>query len=121
MHLGMAGRFVLMKSLPPAAADSVRLRLRGTNHTADLIGPMRCALIDLAECNAIIAKLGPDVLRRDVQSNRIVTLTALEPQRTEADGRFYVYKRDRCLECGSPVRAWNLMGRTVYACMKCQR
>lgn len=193
VHLGMAGRFVLMKSPPPPAGDAVRLRLEGSSHAADLVGPMRCALIDAAACDAIIAKLGPDILRRNadperawakiratekpvgallmdqsvvagvgniyrcevlflarvsparpgkrlkheefealwsllvrlmrrgVQSNRILTLAALEPERAEGDGRFYVYKRDRCLECGAPVRAWNLMGRTVYACMTCQR
>lgn len=193
MHLGMAGRFLLMKSPPPAAADSVRLRLEGANRTADLIGPMRCALIEAAERDALVARLGPDVLRRDanperawakirstrkpvgallmdqsvvagvgniyrcealfltrisparpgkrlnheefealwallvrlmrrgVQSNRILTLGALEPGKAETNGRFYVYKREQCLECGSPIRAWNLMGRTAYACMECQR
>ncbi|TYB39251.1 formamidopyrimidine-DNA glycolase [Micromonospora sp. AP08] len=28
----------------------------------------------------------------------------------------WVYKRERCRRCGSPVRTWQLGGRTAYAC-----
>ena len=39
---------------------------------------------------------------------------------TEQDGR-HVYKQARCGRCGHDVRAWDLAGRTAYACEACQR
>jgi endonuclease-8 len=35
------------------------------------------------------------------------------------DGR-YVYRRDACHRCGTPVRRWDLAGRWAYACERCQ-
>ncbi len=193
IHLGMAGRFTLFKTPAPPPSEQIRLRLEGAMYTADLRGPMRCALVTEQERKGLIVSLGPDILRDDadperawerirktvratgallldqkvvagvgniyrcealfltgiepgrpgnslgrdefnalwallrrlmrigVQKNRILTLAALEPEKATDDGRFYVYKRDSCLRCGSTIRVWTLSGRTVYACPKCQR
>lgn len=54
------GRFV-----PPAPRGAVRLRLIGSDGCADLTGPSACEVITGAEKRDVIAKLGPDPLRKD--------------------------------------------------------
>ena len=34
--------------------------------------------------------------------------------------RVYVYGQRMCAHCGSPIRVWDLAGRTAYACETCQ-
>lgn len=70
MHLGMAGRFTLVKSPAPTPSDQIRLRLEGPTHTADLRGPMRCALITDKQRRDVIAMLGPDILREDADPDK---------------------------------------------------
>jgi formamidopyrimidine-DNA glycosylase len=51
------------------------------------------------------------MMGRAVDEGRIVT--------RPPDGRA-VYKQDRCADCGAPVAAYDLQGRTAYACPACQ-
>jgi endonuclease-8 len=60
-----------------------------------------------------------------VRAGRIVTVDRAElglPRgRVPRDKTTYVYKREHCLRCGTPVRRWDLAGRWCYACPTCQR
>jgi formamidopyrimidine-DNA glycosylase len=65
------------------------------------------------------------MLRQGVKDNRIVTVDPKEvgiarSKITRRDAT-YVYKRDTCLRCGSPIQRWAMGGRTCYACPGCQR
>lgn len=78
VHLGLIGVFHVKPrsvpgraSMPPSEpASTVRLRMVGTTHAADLRGPMICALIDGDRRSAIEARLGPDPLDPDADPHR---------------------------------------------------
>ncbi|MGO1949771.1 MAG: Fpg/Nei family DNA glycosylase [Mycobacteriaceae bacterium] len=61
IHLGLIG--TLGFEPPAAPRGQVRLRIANDDIAADLRGPQRCALINPAEEDAAIAKLGADPLR----------------------------------------------------------
>jgi len=66
VHLGLFGRFATHEQLPPPVpTESVRLRLVGTRAALDLSGPTICRLTGPAGRDAVVARLGPDPLRRD--------------------------------------------------------
>lgn len=63
-------------------------------------------------------------LRRGVRQQRIITVDRAEIGKpwsriTRAEAT-YVYQRDACRRCGSPIRRWDLAGRWAYACESCQ-
>ena len=61
------------------------------------------------------------MLKAGVKAGRIVTVAPAERRlMTERDKNTYVYKRDDCLRCGTPVRRWAMAGRWCYACPTCQ-
>jgi len=64
VHLGLIGSFVAGLGTPPAPKGAVRLRLVGESGWLDLRGAMVCELITPAERAALLARLGPDPLRR---------------------------------------------------------
>jgi endonuclease-8 len=71
VHLGLAGRFDLMKKQPPPPPRaSVRVRLAGPVHTVDLRGPLICEIVDEAARAKIIAYLGPDPIRKHTSHAR---------------------------------------------------
>jgi endonuclease VIII len=57
------------------------------------------------------------MLRAGVRSNRIVTVR--RDERTDR-GNTYVYKRDRCLRCTTPIEPLRVANRTCYHCPTCQ-
>ena len=63
------------------------------------------------------------MMRRATAEGRIITVDAADGVDRESipehDGR-HVYKQERCRRCGHDVRAWDLGGRTAYACETCQ-
>lgn len=63
VHLGLIGKFrpVALDAEPP---ETVRLRLEGPTAAWHLTGPQTCGVINPDERAAIIARLGPDPLRR---------------------------------------------------------
>jgi endonuclease-8 len=70
VHLGLYGKF-RDGSLPaPAARGALRLRLVGGGHWLELRGPTACEVLTDTERRTVLARLGPDPLRRrpDVQA-----------------------------------------------------
>ncbi|MEV7868987.1 DNA-formamidopyrimidine glycosylase family protein [Streptomyces sp. NPDC088124] len=63
VHLGLFGKLGFGTDPAPPPADTVRLRLTGGGHYADLRGPTTCALITAPEKQAVHDRLGPDPLR----------------------------------------------------------
>ena len=65
------------------------------------------------------------MLREGVRTNRIATVPPRERDRRESPGRGkdrFVYHRTGlpCRRCGTPVTAWELANRQMYACPQCQ-
>jgi endonuclease-8 len=69
VHLGLFGRWALGTGEPPAPRGALRLRLvggpPGERRWAELRGPTACRLLDDAGRAHLLARLGPDPLRRD--------------------------------------------------------
>lgn len=72
VHLGLYGAFTEwpVPAVPGAAGlpepvGQVRMRMVGTDYGTDLRGPTVCEVIDEGRVSAVLAKLGPDPLRRD--------------------------------------------------------
>ncbi len=67
IHLGLYGKFRvsdLEDGSPPPPRGLVRLRMIGRKVAIDLNGPTICSLCTAAERRSILARLGPDPLRR---------------------------------------------------------
>ena len=78
IHLGLFGK-VFHHALEhgvaaPAPRDTVRYRVEAAGsdggHAIDLVGATACELLDEAEVDAIIARLGPDPIREDADPER---------------------------------------------------
>ncbi len=93
VHLGLYGTWVRERTPAPEPWGAVRLRLTGASWYADLRGPTTCELLDPYGRDLVLARLGPDPLRRDSDP-----------------GLF----RDRVLRSRSPIGAL-LMDQSVLA------
>lgn len=197
VHLGLFGKFrVHLGPMPPAPIGMVRMRMSTDAATIDLAGPTACSIGTRDERDAIVARLGPDPLRRDakpavavdrilrskqaigtvlldqsiisgvgnvyraealfvhgihparqgqrcdraeleglwativamlrrgVKDNRIVTIDRREfpvpSGRLRRGEATYVYHREHCLRCGTPIQTVDLGGRPCYYCPSCQ-
>ncbi|MBI5089631.1 MAG: Fpg/Nei family DNA glycosylase [Actinobacteria bacterium] len=197
VHLGLFGKFrVHLGDVPPAPIGMVRMRLSTDVATIDLAGANTCAIGTRDDRDAIVARLGPDPLRRDakpalavdrmvrskqpmgallldqsvisgvgnvyraealfvhgihpsrpgnactrdeleqlwvtitamlrrgVKDNRIVTvdrrLVPVPKGKLRRGEATYVYHRDLCLRCGTPIQTVELGGRPCYFCPHCQ-
>ena len=63
-----------------------------------------------------------DLMGQSVEDGRIASVPLPSAERAalpEAEARM-VYKQAACRACGTPVEAWDLAGRTAYACPNCQ-
>lgn len=64
------------------------------------------------------------MLRQGVKDDRIVTVDRrripIPPGKFRRGDTTYVYHRDICLKCGTPVRTVKLGGRSCYFCPTCQ-
>lgn len=67
VHLGLYGKFneFTVDAGVPEPVGQVRMRIVGTEFGTDLRGPTACEVVDEAEVSAILARLGPDPLRKD--------------------------------------------------------
>jgi len=65
VHLGLYGRFTDGTGDPPPPVGEVRLRMVGRRNWLDLRGPAACEVLAPPEVDALLARLGPDPLRRD--------------------------------------------------------
>jgi len=64
VHLGLYGKFTEQPVPMPAPVGQVRMRMVGEEYGTDLRGPTACEVIHQVEVDDIIARLGPDPLRR---------------------------------------------------------
>jgi endonuclease-8 len=72
VHLGLYGTWVRSAAPAPEPWGAVRLRLANDTWYADLRGPTACDLVGADGRAAILARLGPDPLRRDADPQRVV-------------------------------------------------
>jgi endonuclease-8 len=79
VHLGLIGKWARQPSPPAEPVGQVRLRLEGEGATWDLAGPATCALVTPEEARAVVARLGPDPLRRDADPERFVDRVLRSP------------------------------------------
>lgn len=64
VHLGLFGKVWTAEQPAAAPGPTVRMRLATDEWFADLVGPTRCQLIDGDQRSLLLARLGPDPLRR---------------------------------------------------------
>jgi len=75
IHLGLFGRFRTAKLFTKLSAKlpvkeprgAVRVRMISTTHVVDINGPNTCEVLDPPQLDALIARIGPDVLRSDAE------------------------------------------------------
>lgn len=81
VHLGLFGRFRVHPG-PEAvpAVGEVRMRMRSAVATVDLSGPTACTIGTSEDRDAIVARLGPDPLRRDAVPQRAIDRMARSRQ-----------------------------------------
>jgi formamidopyrimidine-DNA glycosylase len=65
VHLGLGGRIEGGEGPPPQARGAIRLRLIAPDAWMDLRMPMICELVDASRRDAIVARLGPDLIDGD--------------------------------------------------------
>ncbi|MEX1176831.1 MAG: DNA-formamidopyrimidine glycosylase family protein [Nitriliruptor sp.] len=71
IHLGLFGKVLVSEVPPPAPRETSRYRVVGEEHAIDLVGATACDLLTPAEvAAAIVARLGPDPIRRDADPDR---------------------------------------------------
>ncbi|WP_421845002.1 Fpg/Nei family DNA glycosylase [Mycobacterium sp.] len=74
VHLGLYGTFTEWEqpagALVPEPVGQVRMRMVGAAYGTDLRGPTVCELLDEAQVGEVVARLGPDPLRRDADPSR---------------------------------------------------
>lgn len=65
IHLGLYGTFAEQPTPMAEPVGQVRMRLVGADYGTDLRGPTACEVIDELQVADIVARLGPDPLRKD--------------------------------------------------------
>ncbi len=65
IHLGLFGKFTSGTGEPPTPRGALRLRLQTDQIWTDLRGPTACELLEPPQIDALLARLGPDPIRRD--------------------------------------------------------
>lgn len=65
IHLGLFGRIRTGKQPVKPPRGAVRVRLISDTHGVDINGPNTCEVLDDIELAALVARIGPDVLRAD--------------------------------------------------------
>ena len=70
VHLGLYGAFTDSEVPMGPPVGEVRMRMVGADFGTDLRGPTACDVLDEAQVDAVLARLGPDPLRRDADPAR---------------------------------------------------
>ena len=70
IHLGLYGSFTELAVPVPEPVGQVRLRIETETAGTDLRGPTACEIYHPADLEALVARLGPDPLRRDADPDR---------------------------------------------------
>ncbi|MEO6630001.1 MAG: DNA-formamidopyrimidine glycosylase family protein, partial [Aquihabitans sp.] len=72
VHLGLIGKWFRRAADPrPLPTPTTRLRLATDGVAWDLTGPMVCSIVTPSDQEAVVAKLGPDPLRKDADPERL--------------------------------------------------
>ena len=69
VHLGLYGKFSEVELPMPLPVGQVRMRMIGADFGSDLRGPTVCEVIEAPDVDDVIARLGPDPLRRDADGS----------------------------------------------------
>jgi formamidopyrimidine-DNA glycosylase len=70
VHLGLYGAWTVGAGEAPPPRGALRLRLTTDEAWLDLRGPIACEVVTPDERAAVVARLGPDPLRRDADPDR---------------------------------------------------
>ncbi|MCW2623228.1 MAG: Formamidopyrimidine-DNA glycosylase [Frankiales bacterium] len=70
VHLGLYGKWTVGAGPAPEPRGALRVRLVAGEHWLDLRGPTACEVLAPHERAAVLARLGPDPLRRDADAGR---------------------------------------------------
>ncbi len=70
VHLGLYGKWAVGHGPAPEPRGALRLRLIADDAWLDLRGPTACELFTPADRDAVVARLGPDPLRKDADPAR---------------------------------------------------
>jgi endonuclease VIII len=70
LHLGLYGKFHVAPSPGEEPRGQVRIRLESATHVVDCNGPNRCEVLDAPGVEALIGRIGPDLLRDDADPGR---------------------------------------------------
>jgi DNA-formamidopyrimidine glycosylase len=126
VHLGLFGRFRTWKAPVPDPRHTTRLRMAGGERVVDLSGATASGLMDEADEEALLARLGPDPLRPDadperaweaLQRRRISVAAALLDQRVIA-GIGNVYRAEILFACGiDPMQPAKGLDRGQFDCI----
>lgn len=76
VHLGLYGKWRRQPSPPAPMRGAVRIRLIGPERTWDLSGATTCELLTPEDRDRVLARLGPDPLRRDADPQRFAARVA---------------------------------------------
>ncbi len=128
VHLGLYGTFTEWERPPdvamPAPVGQVRMRMVGAEYGTDLRGPTVCELIDDAQVDDVVSRLGPDPIRRDADPAwpwaRITKsrrpIGALLMDQTIIAGVGNVYRNELLFRHGiDPYRAGRMIGEAEFA------
>jgi endonuclease VIII len=70
VHLGLFGKVLTHPTPPPEPRPTSRYRVVGDERATDLVGATACDLLTPEEVDRLIARLGPDPIRRDADPDR---------------------------------------------------
>jgi endonuclease VIII len=70
IHLGLFGRFRTAKIPAAEPRGAVRVRMISSTHVVDINGPNTCEILGTEAMAALVARIGPDVLREDADKER---------------------------------------------------
>lgn len=126
VHLGLYGRWTEHEPPGPQPTAGTRLRLVGDGIVLHLAGPTACELVDPAGEERILARLGPDPLRRDADPER--SWAALRRRRTPIGAALLdqaviagvgnVFRAEALFLCGiHPERPANEVSRAEWDCL----
>lgn len=85
VHLGMAGWFYRHPRTIPSPRPTVRMRLSTPKLSTDLIGPPTCELMPEFARRELLARLGPDPLRKDFDPDLAWANLRKRPRRAIGD------------------------------------
>jgi DNA-formamidopyrimidine glycosylase len=126
VHLGLYGKWTMGKAPEPAARGLIRVRLVGQKYYADLRGPTACEVLDPDQRAALIARIGPDPIRKDADPERAwrritasrQTIAALLMDQTVFAGVGNIYRAEALFRAGiDPYRLGREVGRAEFDVM----